>query len=142
MPRLPHNNVPPKFCVSCGDDFALPHHRLCRACLASLNLNIARQRKLHTDQKRIQAQSQRSAKAERNRQRSAKAERDRQRSNPANFSASNKAIAHQIKLLDAAGLLPDPRRQDYDEVMHSRAIKNRGAPRRPRMPVQAATPAR
>jgi len=122
MPRAPHNTVPPKFCVSCGDDFALPHHRLCRPCLASLNLNLARQRKLNTDQKRMQAQ----------RQRSAKAERDRQRSNPANFTASNKAIALQIKLLDQAGLLPDPRRQDYDEVMHSRAIKNRGAPRRPK----------
>jgi hypothetical protein len=109
----------PRFCVSCGEDFALPNHRLCRPCLASLKLNIAREERIHTNAKRLQSE----------RQRSAKAERDRQRANPANFTASNKAIAHQIALLDAAGLLPDPRRKDLDNPEMARRAK---APRRPK----------
>jgi cytochrome c5 len=104
MSRAPRMALP-RFCLNCGTEFAMFHHRLCSACHAE-----SIERAKVSSAKR--SQRLRDRKAGLTDRQLAKHESDRIRSNPANFTASNRSIKAQIAWMERNDLLPDHRRDD------------------------------
>lgn len=131
MPNRPP--APKRSCKKCGVEFALPKHSLCRSCFPVLKLSIARQNKMHSDHKRLDAE----------RSRSIKAERDRQRANPSNFIHSSREIAAQIQWMESNHLLPGQHRKDFNPIAPPLRPHSQTAhgchPTPPRSPVQPET---
>ena len=106
--------APPRFCVSCGLEFALAHRVFCADCF------IAAQRR-RKELSRLRAQRHRDRKAGKAPSSpSTHYDNAELRANPINFKASIKAMKRQVQWMKENNLLPDPRRADYDEELSRR----------------------
>jgi hypothetical protein len=130
--------APPRFCISCGDEFALSHCRFCPSC----------QQEALT-RKRLQNNEASRRRNARNKGihdpgPSGKYRLNRYKPDQEDFAASSAAIAKQIAWMEHNHLLPPPNRDEIEEDRAYQAKADAGrashakmALKRSRTPVRA-----